>query len=280
MKRSLAILFGALLIAAALSAEEKPQSFQVRGIVREVRPEKQQMIIKHEAIPGYMDAMVMPFSVRDAKLFNGVVAGDSVSFKLIVTDEADWVSEMKVLSREAAALPKPKALPEVKAGTVLDFTGIKLIDQDGKAFDLSGTRGRPVALTFFFTGCPVPNMCPLLASKFEAVQKLISVSDGNSQPLLVSISIDPRNDGPKVLARYAEAHHVNAGYWRLATGNLDDITRVALICGVNFWEEKGILTHSLRTLVIAPNGAVTGVFTDNEWAPSALRDALLRKVTQ
>src|SRR5579859_248393 len=39
--------------------------FQVKGIVKAVRPERKEIEIKHEAIPDYMPAMTMPFDVKN-----------------------------------------------------------------------------------------------------------------------------------------------------------------------------------------------------------------------
>ena len=41
----------------------------------------------------------------------------------------------------------------------LDFD---LTNQDGQTVNLADLKGKPVALTFFFTSCPNPNMCPLI----------------------------------------------------------------------------------------------------------------------
>ena len=44
--------------------ESQSRSFHTRGVVKEVRPTT--LVIDHEAIPDYMDAMTMPFNVKEA----------------------------------------------------------------------------------------------------------------------------------------------------------------------------------------------------------------------
>src|SRR5512141_278991 len=61
------------------------QVFQVRGVITAVKPQSKELEIKHEAIPGYMPAMTMPFDVRDPGVSAPVKAGDVVTFRLIVT---------------------------------------------------------------------------------------------------------------------------------------------------------------------------------------------------
>jgi len=271
--RALIAMF-CLILSPALPGAEKVQSYQVRGVIRELRPEKKEMIIKHETIPGYMEAMVMPFTVRDAKSFKQVAPGDTVIFTLRVTDTEDWMENVKVITRGKTAVSASKAVSDVKPGTRLPLKGIRLLDQDGREFDLGEIKGKAVALTFFFTRCPFPKMCPLLAAKFTAAQKLLVSADAKNT-LLISVSIDPENDRPEVLRLYARTHQVNPAYWRLATGDLKSITQLALLCGVNFWEEKGLVNHSLRTLVIGPDGKVRRVLADNEWSAEELVQALV-----
>jgi len=262
-----------LSLTTAPHAAEKVKSYDVRGVIRELRPDKKEMVIKHETIPGYMEAMIMPFTVRDPKFFEQVLVGDSVAFKLRVTKKEDWMEDLKVTSRGKDSAVKPKALPAVKVGEILHFKGIPLVDQNGRNFDLEETRGKTLVLTFFFTRCPFPKMCPLLADKFSAVQKQL-LAKGQKDILLLSVTIDPTRDRPDVLFRYASQYKADTAYWRFATGHLKDITKLALMCGVNFWEENGLLNHSLRTLVVSPTGKVEHIFAGNDWTAKWLSNVV------
>ena len=262
-----------LSLTTAPHAAEKVKSYDVRGVIRELRPDQKEMVIKHETIPGYMEAMVMPFTVRDSKLFEQVLVGDSVAFKLRVTKKEDWMEDLKVTARGKDSAVTPKSLPAIKVGEILPFKGIKMVDQNGRDFDLEETRGKTLVITFFFTRCPFPKMCPLLADKFSAVQKQL-LAKGQKSTLLLSVTIDPARDLPDVLLRYASQYKADTAHWRFATGNIKDITKLALMCGVNFWEENGLLNHSLRTLVLSPEGKVKLIFSDNNWAVEQLSRVL------
>lgn len=273
------MLAGAFSLVMASQAADKVTSYDVRGVIQELRPEKKEMIIRHETIPGYMDAMVMPFSVRDAALFQQVAVGDSVAFKLKVTAKEDWMEDLKVTARGKKPEAPAKGVPTVKPGEVLSFKGIKLVDQNGRAFDLEETRGKTVVLTFFFTRCPFPKMCPLLADKFAAVQKALA-AQGAQDTLLLSITIDPAHDRPDALLRYASHYQANVKYWQFATGEMKDISRLGLLCGADFWEDSGLINHALRTLVISPAGEVQRVYADNEWSPEQLVRVLGASLTR
>src|SRR5271154_6808099 len=70
------------------------KSFQVKGVVKEVKPDEKSVVIQHEAVPGYMPAMTMPFDVRDTNELRGVQPGDVVSFRMTVTDSQGWIDHI------------------------------------------------------------------------------------------------------------------------------------------------------------------------------------------
>src|SRR5580704_4921623 len=82
------------------------QAFTVKGVVKELEPDGKTVVIRHEAIPGYMQAMTMPFEVRDTNLLRGLKAGDVISFDLAVTPTEGWI---QALTKIESAAPTPTA---------------------------------------------------------------------------------------------------------------------------------------------------------------------------
>src|SRR6266404_3460418 len=82
------------------------QIFQVKGIIRAVRSAQKEVEIKHEAIPGYMPGMTMPFEVRDTNELTGLKPGEPVSFRLMVTDTEGWIDQIHSLG-PATNWPSP-----------------------------------------------------------------------------------------------------------------------------------------------------------------------------
>ena len=83
------------------------------------------------------------------------------------------------------------------------FPNIRLLDQDGRPvrfFD-DLIEGKVVAINFIFTGCT--DSCPLETARLRQVQKLLGDRVGKDI-FFYSISIDPYNDTPTTLKRYAE----------------------------------------------------------------------------
>jgi len=100
---------------------------------------------------------------------------------------------------------------------------VALLDADGGRVPLASVLDRdgPVAVQFFFTTCPT--ICGPLSGGLAAIQE----SPGADLAVLrfVSISIDPEQDRPEQLRRYAKAFGAGPR-WRFYSGSRDAIAAV------------------------------------------------------
>lgn len=64
--------------------DERSPRYTTRGTVEEIREERRQIIVHHEAIPGYMPEMTMPFLVEDLSLLQGLAAGQRIELTFSV----------------------------------------------------------------------------------------------------------------------------------------------------------------------------------------------------
>ena len=76
-------LCGFLVCLLSCTAQHDSQKiYSVRGVVREVDAPEKYVIVQHEKIPGYMDAMTMPFDVKNTNELRGLTPGDRIAFQL------------------------------------------------------------------------------------------------------------------------------------------------------------------------------------------------------
>lgn len=66
------------------ATDEHSPRYTTRGTVEEIREERRQIIVHHEAIPGYMPEMTMPFLVEDLALLEGLAAGQRIELTFSV----------------------------------------------------------------------------------------------------------------------------------------------------------------------------------------------------
>jgi len=263
----------------AVSEEPAPRVFQVRGTVEVVRPGSSEVDIFHEEIPGYMQAMSMPFRVRDQATLTALRPGQYITFRLMVTRTDDWLEEPVVirepvfrapLTHDGVPAPQPTTAAELKLLKIGDVVpDLAFTTERSDAATLSAYRGHALAVTFVFTRCPLPSACPLLSRRFREVQDLLAARPASSHRLL-SLTIDPDHDTVAVLATYAAALGADRARWRFGHANLPALTLFSAQLGLGFWQADGTIRHNLRTLVLDPHGRLHVVREDGRWSAAEL----------
>ena len=249
---------------AATSAPEQTTTYEVRGEVRQVDLERRRVVIAHEPIPGYMEAMVMEFAVPDSSDLKKIQSADRISFRLSIGERRSWVDRVEKIGAALLALPSPPAGDGLAVGALVPDCA--LVDQDGRRFRLSEFKGRVVALTFIFTRCPLPDFCPRMNEQFSAAQRELPGVEWH----WLSISIDPAHDTPERLAAYAPRFRTDAARWSFATGGTEEIERLAGAFGLRTVRAGAELNHTLRTVVVDPAGRVRKIWSGNEWTVAEL----------
>lgn len=131
-------------------------------------------------------------------------------------------------------LTLPGALPPTGADPspwgAAYFPNIPLLTQDGRQVHFYDDliKGKVVAINFIFTGCG--DACPVETARLRQVQKLLGERVGQDI-FFYSISIDPYNDTPATLKRYAEKFAIGPG-WTLLTGEAADIEQLRRSLGL------------------------------------------------
>src|SRR5688572_14244731 len=261
-----------LLCACGRAAEAPAREYQLQGQILAVRPERSEVVIKHEDIKGFMPGMTMPFKVRDGALLQGKAPGDLVTATLVVAEVGAHLSTLVKTGHAPLETTAPPPPPDVRqpGDQVTDAT---LVDQNGAAASLSAYRGHRVALTFIYTRCPLPDFCPLMDRNFAAVQKTIASTPALADVKLVTMTLDPAFDTPAVLKPYAVARGADPKIWSFLTGDPAEVNRFGSQLGiyVEHNPQSAIdITHNLRTVVIDPDGRLVKVHNGNSWTPSEL----------
>jgi protein SCO1 len=260
------------------------QRYPASGLAISVDRARQILTISHESIPHYMDAMTMPFRVRDPKLLNGVSPGVRVDFTLVVDTNSSWIEQVRVvpflstdrdpdqarrLALAQSILNGRNQVPILAVGqAVPDFT---LIDQNNKSVSLKHFAGKVVAINFVYTRCPLPDYCFRLSNNLSQVRKRFSERIGRDLEL-ITITFDPAHDTPETMAKYAHIWNADAASWHFLTGPPADVQRVCDYFGVAAWQDEGTLTHSLHTVVIGRGGRLAANLEGNKFTAKQLGD--------
>jgi len=173
-----------------------------------------------------------------------------------------------LLAHEAG---RDKPLPVI--GPAPQFT---LTSQDGKPVALADLRGKVVALTFIYTGCP--DICPLLTQKMVDVQDELGAEFG-TKIAFVAISLDPEHDTPAVLTDYAQFWGAKPEGWSFLTGSLEAVRDVTRRYGVFFSKkDDASVEHSQLTTLVDADGQMRVQYLGARFDPEEFRHDLLSLV--
>jgi protein SCO1/2 len=259
-----------LLVATSACAARH----QTRGLVLKVDPDRSAMTVSHEAIPGFMDAMVMPFVVKDAKDLTDVRPGDRISFRITVKKDATEVDRVRLLSAapvDSGMTLSPPSPTLTRIGT--EVPAFTLTNQHGAAVSLESLRGTVVAVTFIYSRCPLPDYCPRMMTNFDAVRKRFASRMGKDLTLL-TVTFDPKFDTPVTLKLYAEQFKANVPGWHFLTGTAENIARVCSLFGVEYFPDEGLITHTLQAAVIDRDGRLAATVEGKDYSGQQLGDLI------
>jgi cytochrome oxidase Cu insertion factor (SCO1/SenC/PrrC family) len=164
---------------------------------------------------------------------------------------------------------------------LIDFS---LVDQSGRAITRKDLDGKIVVVNFVFTSCAA--VCPYVNGQMEKIQQLTA---GQADVRLVSLTMDPVDDTPYVLAKYGQDYGQDTSRWSFVTGNETEMHRLV---GASFLPPDtagefaympGNFAHTQRIALVDTQGHLVEYFDGlNQEAGDAVAEAIakLRKTSQ
>jgi protein SCO1 len=257
-------------------------TYQLKGIVVASDTTKGEVAIDGQAIPGFMGAMIMPYKLAQPGIATELHPGDHITARLLVADAGSRIDQVVVTAQAKPDYKPTRNYNVPQPGQVVP--NFKLLNQNGKIISIDQFRGKVLLVTFIYTRCPLPDYCIRMSRNFATVQQLLAQEPKLADKThLLSISFDPIYDTPKVLRNYGILYAGRGAFshWDFAAPSpkeldtLDEFFDVAVSNGDN-----KTLTHSLSTVVIAPDGKVFRWYPNNDWTPSTVVDDIRRAAAQ
>jgi protein SCO1/2 len=282
VKRSIPFILPLLLAVAQGWAAEQ---HSVTGMVLKIDRPNKMMIVSCDSIPGYMEAMTMPFPVRDLKALDSMQPGATVEFTWVVEKDSSYADNVHArffdnLELDPSQARRLKLLEKMVAPTAPDSEAVAigqavpdftLTDQNRRQVMLSQFFGKVVAITFIYSRCPFPNYCFRLSNNFGELQKRFKKEMGKDLVLL-SIVIDPSNDRAEALTNYSHIWKADSDGWHFLTGPLPEIQQVARKFDMNFYPDEALFVHSFHTAVIDRQAKLAANIEGNTFTAQQLGD--------
>ena len=147
------------------------------------------------------------------------------------------------------------------------------LDLDSNKVDLSESDGQFRFISYIFTRCPMPNMCPAVVAKNQYLAETFAEAD---KIKFILISFDYIYDTPSMMKSIYSSHtkeYPNMKFYS-SVGHLNDIFMLAGQSFVSFWGvDENDIGHSLRSVIIDPERRLMKAYDGTEWrAEAAERD--------
>ena len=262
------------------SSQQNFKTYKLRGKVVSTDTARGAVTLNHEAIPGFMEAMTMPYKLKDASVLTELHSGDVLTADLLVSQDpnADVLLDHIVVIAQGRADYKPAVTYHVPApgDEVPDFT---LRNQDGKPIRLADYKGKALLITFIYTRCPRPDFCPRVTRNFAAINADLAADPAvYAKTHLLCVSFDPEHDTPERLRAYAATYIGSDSLGRVGKDAFTHwdfaVPKQTVLAEMAKWFDVGLtsgpddsITHTLSTTLIDPDGKVVRFYEGNEWTP-------------
>ncbi|MBI2532733.1 MAG: SCO family protein, partial [Deltaproteobacteria bacterium] len=141
-----------------------------------------------------------------------------------------------------------------------------LTERSGKSVGLAALRGKIWIADFIYTTCT--DTCPLQTA---AMAKLQEQWSDRPELKLVSFTVDPARDTPKVLAGYADKFKADAERWLFLTGETEQVAQL-IQAGFHLsaapltegGTQANIILHSPRFVLVDQNSEIRGYYDSRD----------------
>jgi protein SCO1/2 len=259
----------------AANAQAGAKRYSLKGKVISVEKSAGTANIDNEPIAGFMDAMIMPYTIKPPSTLDQLQPGDPITADVVVESDKYWLENVKVTGHSQSRTAKPAASVHIPTpgDPVPDF---KLINQNGKNISLHQYRGQTLLLTLIYTRCPFPDFCQRVSHEFAAIDRQVRADPARyGKTHLLSVSFDPVHDTPKVLRAYGFSCAGSKDpalfeHWEFSAIPASELPAFAGYFALTYKEEGGLITHSLSTVVISPDGKIFRWYHGADWRASDL----------
>ena len=155
-----------------------------------------------------------------------------------------------------------------------------LLDSAGRSVNLHDLYdGKTIVLSFIYTSCPDVNGCPLATFVLSQVQKQLAQHEQvASNVRLVSVSFDPANDPPDIMAEYGQQFRRGAVDWHFLTagseGNLapilEDYDQAVIRDRGPDGQALTTMSHILRVYLIDADKRIRNIYSPSYLHPDIL----------
>jgi protein SCO1 len=151
---------------------------------------------------------------------------------------------------------------------------LALRNYKGERINVAQYKGNAVLVTFLYTHCP--DQCPLIAANLGVALNLMGPAKA-AKVKVIAVSVDPRGDTPKSIAKFLKSHGV-MGRMQYLVGSKHELARAWKAWGVGSERDASnpeLINHSGLVYGVSAQGKVTTLYAANFKPSEIVHDAPL-----
>jgi protein SCO1 len=158
------------------------------------------------------------------------------------------------LAQQSPALDAAAALrasQEALGRTVANHT---LLDRSGQPVELASYRGKPLLVSFIYTGCF--QVCPTTTRSLDQAVQALQARFGERQFNVVSIGFNQPADSPQALKAFAAQHRIARANWEFLSPPADRVPGLAREFGFQYAATPAGFDHVLQVTLLDAEGRI------------------------
>ncbi len=255
--------------------------YNVVGVIHKIHHHNDELTIHHDEVPGFMSAMTMNFKIDQSVDLNQFKIGDSVHFSLFINNNDAYSKNFKIITNVKIDTVNnyddfwsDDEFPYVPLAVGDTLTSVNFVDYNNKLYNISPKSNKFKFITFIFSRCPMPNMCPALIFKQQYLANQFSSTDNIE---FITISFDYIHDTPSILKN--KYNHITKNYrnWRILSSvdHLNDLMIISKQSMFSFWGvNNNDIGHNMRTILVGPDMKLLKNFDGLEWLPKDAKNSI------
>jgi protein SCO1/2 len=153
-----------------------------------------------------------------------------------------------------AALDARQALDRRNDAIGREVGGFVLTDVDGRRVSLAAFRGRPLLVSFVYTGCG--EVCPATTRLLAGAVAKARASVGADTFRVVTIGFNQPIDNPAAMQRFARQNGIDDPDWRFLAPDLADVERLTAAFGFSYAAAQGGFDHLSQVTLVDAGGRI------------------------
>jgi protein SCO1/2 len=171
-----------------------------------------------------------------------------------------------------AALDQQAALRASQAVVGRPIGDFTLLDREGRPVRLAAYRGKPLLVSFIYTGCF--QVCPTTTRSLDETVRALRGRFGDSQFNVVSIGFNQPADSPQALKAFATQHRISQPNWDFLSPPAAIVAPLARDFGFTYQATAGGFDHVLQVTLVDAQGRVARQVYGDKPAADALGEPL------